>query len=249
MANVYKWPPVGAISREWTQLAPVSSSRSLITGAEYVSAAQRRRRVAVIEVSSLFSPFGAGAGYMEALKRLLDGGIHLVRLEYYKPGSCWLDVTDEQRQGGWIEWSTPPQPFGWVGPPQEIRWFQGADLPYLVTTYGGRPAIRVDGLPPNALVVLPGEFVSVEVSGLWSQFMVVSPATTNGDGVAIIQLTDAAPAGDRVSIGARDTGVFKADALPRAIEPARGDWSYAWEFTEVFEDEGRGPFVEIDPWS
>jgi len=249
MVNVYKWPPVGAISREWTQIAPVSVSRSMITGAEFVTAAQRRRRVAQIEVSAIFSPFEAGAGYMEALKRLLDGGIHLVRLEYYKPGSCHLDVTDGERQGGWVEWVTPPSGFGWIIPPGEFRWFAGVDLPYTVTTDGGLPAIRVTGLPPNALVALPGEFVSVEVDDELLRFMVVAPASSDGAGVVIIRLTAEPPAGDRVSIGARDTGIFKADALPRAVEPSRGDWSYSWQFTEVFEDEGRGALVEIDPWS
>lgn len=254
MTIVYKWPPVGAISREWTQVAPVGRSKSLITGAEFVSAAQRRRRVAQIEVTSLFSPHGAGAGYMEALKRYLDGGVNLVRLDYYKPPTCQIDVTDEQRGKFAFGWRIPPEGFIWTTPPDGFDWTAGLDFPYILTTDAGVPAIRVfrgpdqPGLPPNALVALPGEFVSILIDGVWSQYMIAAPAFTNFMGVVTIRLTSAPPAGGRVSIGSRDTGVFKADEMPRAVQPASGDWSYSWSFTEVFEDE-RGPFEEVNPWS
>ena len=51
MVNVYAWPPVGVVARNWTMELPTSRSRSIITGQDYVSAAQRRRRVASLDVT------------------------------------------------------------------------------------------------------------------------------------------------------------------------------------------------------
>ena len=44
-------------------------------------------------------------------------------------------------------------------------------------------------------------------------------------------------------------GVFEADDMPRAVQPLGQNWTYSWSFTEVFEDEGRGPWVEVNPWN
>lgn len=253
MVNVYKWPPVAAISREWDIIDPVSTSKSLITGASFASAAQRRRRVATIEVSSRFSPHQSGMGYMKALKRLLAGGIHLVRLDYAQFNWECLDVKQSERAGSFFDWAYPPMPFDWATPPppSEFRWFDGADLPFTVTTSGGFPAVRVPGLPAQALVALPGEFVTIfadEEDMVGMAFMILTPTYTDDAGVAIIKLVDTPVSGDRVSIGGKDAGVFRALSMPRTMEPAGGDWSYVWEFEEVFDDEGRGPFTEVNPW-
>lgn len=251
MVNVYKWPPVAAIGREWDIVDPVSVSRSLITGGEFVSAAQRRRRVATVEVSARFSPHQSGMGYMKALKRLLAGGVNLVRLDYAQFNWSCLDVAQDERSGGFVDWIYPPDPIDWSTPPDPFRWFNGADLTFTITTYHGLPAIRVPGLPPNALVALPGEFVTIFVDDsdqFGRAFMILAPTYTDATGSAIIRLVDTPVTGVRVSIGGRDTGIFKPLAMPRAVEPASGDWSYLWEFEEVFGDEGRGPFTEVDPW-
>lgn len=244
MTKVYAWPPVVAISQEWTVADPIATSRSLITGAEFVSAAQRRRRVAVIEVSSKFSAHGAGAGYMEVMKRLLRGGVDLVRLTHQTTRFNCALVRDNQRGARQVGWIVPPMPFTWEVPPPPFTWFDGETIYGTLTTLGGYPAISVTGLPPNEMVALPGEFVVIA----GSPHMVLNPAYSDDDGVVVIQLMTQPTSGGEVVIGGMDTGVFKADAMPRSVQPGAGDWSYTWSFTEVYADE-RGPFEEVNPWT
>lgn len=244
MTQVYAWPPVKAISRAWTVRDPIAVSQSLITGAEFVSASQRRRRIAVIEASSIFSPHAAGSGYMEALKMLLKGGVNLVRLTRKTTRFDCSLAPDNQRGAQPIEWIVPPTPFPWVVPPAEIEWFDGEERAGTLTTLNGFPAISVSGLPPETLVALPGEFAVIA----GSPHMVLKPSYSNDVGVAVVALVTQPASGGAVTLGGYDTGVFKVDTLPVVVQPGSGDWSYTWEFTEVFEDE-RGPFVEVDPWS
>ncbi len=245
MANVYAWPPVGHVAAEWSQIAPVGRSKSLITGGTYVSAAQRRRRVAKLEVSALALGRN-GAGYIEVLKRLLDGGVHLVRL-WSTPINWHLDdqasFTARTRPMSWIvppgqiDWETDAEPFGW--------WTGPGVTEGEATTDGGFPALRVTGLPPNQLAVRPGELITM-IGG--DTAMALRATSSDDDGVAVIRLLSEISGSGRVVIGTRETGVFEADSIPRAVQPMGQNWFYSWSFTEVFEDEGRGPFTEVDPW-
>lgn len=239
MTKVYEWPPVRALSREWTVHDPIAKSQSLITGAEFISAAQRRRRIAVIEASSMFAPNGAGAGYMEALKRLLQGGVNLVRIRH-RPTTFYCSG---QEAFGWV---IPPEGFEWILPIDGISWTtDGADpLIGTLTSDDGFPAVAVEGVPPNTLIATVGEYVSVG----GESHMVLAPAISDDDGNVAIRLVTQPSSDGIVSLGTTDIGVFKADEMPRAVQPATGDWSYTWSFTEVFEDE-RGPFEDIDPWN
>lgn len=245
MVNVYAWPPVGVVGAEWTEIAPIGVSRSLINGGEYVSAAQRKRRVVRLNVSAL-ARGRMGAGYVEALKRYLDGGIHLVRL-WSRPINWHLDDQRDEVWRPWsIEWSVPPGGFSWETPPDGFSWF-GHDPAGGVagTDAEGFPIITLTGLPPSRLVVRPGEFITM--GSLTA--MVVRPAWSDASGMAVVRLLTALAGSGAAFVGTRETGVFAADELPRSVQPVGKDWSYSWAFTEVFEDEGRGPFVEVDPWT
>lgn len=240
MVNVYSWPPVGYIAAEWTVIDPVSRSRSLITGATYISAAQRRRRVATLDVSAL-SLDRNGAGYVEAMKRLLDGGVHLVRL-HSTPIIWHLDDRAENVvRTKPISWIVPPGDIDWTTPPADIAWWTGPGVTRGQALSDNR--VRVTGLPVNAPVARPGEFVTM--NGVTA--MVMRPAISDGDGVAILYLDLPLSGSAVIEIGSRETAVFEADAMPRAVQPVGQNWSYQWSFREVFEDE-RGPFTEIDPW-
>jgi len=51
----------------------------------------------------------------------------------------------------------------------------------------------------------------------------------------------------RISIGAAENAVFRADEMPRAVQPLGQNWTYQWRFREIFSDEVGG-FVEVNPW-
>lgn len=245
MVNVYAWPPVAVVARYWTQEQPVGRSRSLITGSSYVSAAQRKRIVAGVDVAGwpMYS-----SGYLEALWRLLDGGVHLVRLN-----SCRIPfgktVGAEERSGSPFQWTTPPAPIEWTTPPAEFVWFVGVYIAGEVATVRGIPAVTVTGLPPNALVALPGEFVTFHLATGDETHMILAPVQTNSAGAATIRLASMPSASGRVSITHKETGVFEVVSdWPRVMNRNRFPGNYTIEFRQVFEDE-RGPFTEVDPWN
>jgi len=241
MVNVYAWPPVAHTAAEWTVVDPIGRSRSLISGASYVSAAQRRRRVATLDVSAL-SLDRNGAGYIEVLKRLLDGGVHLVRLHSTPINWHIDDQTENSTRGRPISWILPPGSFDWTVPSAPIRWWSGSAVTMGEALSGNR--VRITGLLPHKLAARPGEFVTM--GGVTA--MVVRPARSNAAGEAVLHLLSPLSGSDVIEIGTRETGVFEADEMPRAVQPLGQNWSYTWKFTEVFEDE-RGPFTELDPWN
>ena len=245
MANVYAWPPVAHVAAEWTMVAPVGASRSLITGGRFVSAAQRRRRVARLDVSAL-SLDRSGAGYVEVLKRLLDGGVHLVRL-WSTPINWHLDDDAERdRRSRPMSWVLPPTGIDWESEIGPFEWWTGPGIPEgEAITDAGFPAIRVTGLEPERLIIRPGEMVTMIGGGT---AMALRATWSDADGEAVIRLVTALTGTGAVVIGSRETGVFEADAMPRAMQPMGQNWMIGWSFTEVFEDEGRGPFVEVNPW-
>lgn len=131
MINVYAWPPVAVTESEWTIEAPVQKSVSILTGKEYVSAYARRRRLATLTVSALALD-RAGAGYVEILKRFLDGGVHAVRL-YSQPINWWLDAEE-----------------------RGLLQFTGN-----IVAAGDGVRVDATGLPPAQLVARAGDFVTI----------------------------------------------------------------------------------------
>lgn len=251
MVNVYAWPPVATMSKEWTVSDPVASSYDFFTGAEYLSASQRRRKIATVEASARFSPYGAGAGYMEALKRYLKGGINLVRLTHRTRTFTDMLLPNTMRSGEYVGWIEPPDPVEWIDDEEDpALWFSGTYNAYTIVSGATFPSVQITGLPPGALIALPGEFAEfISVGSVTREtIMVMAPVIVNASGVAVVKLEVVPSYEGRVNFGATETAVFKADFMPRATEPAGVDWSYTWNFTEVFEDE-RGTFVELNPWT
>lgn len=251
--NVYAWPPVAAVGSEWTEIAPVNVSRSLLSGARYVSASERKRRAATLVASSL-GKHQMGAGYCEVLKRYLDGGAALVRLNSY-PVNWFLDAAGDQsfRQSARREWTAENSPLGWTTGGSSLLWFSGTQAVGTSTTDEGWPALNITGLPANTLVARPGEFLTVFGSSGDTEgetIMITSPATTDGSGAATVRVLTAPVSGGRVNLGTSDTGVFEVTGgLPRAVQTVKGDWTYNWSFLEVFADEVPGGFAELNPWT
>jgi len=242
MTKVFAWPPVGVVSRDWTIYAPVNESRSLITGRRYLSAHQPRRRVVDLTVDG---GRRYGAGYMEALKRYLDGGVNLVRLTSCKIPHGRLDVDTAHRQSLPVVWSSEGQPVDWRRPSEPVTWYLGVKLTGQRNFSGPVPQIRVDGLPSGTLVGLPGEFI--QFAG--KTYMIASPVRSNDTGRAWVRVTD--PVLDEegeVSIGVKETAVFEAVSIPRGGRAGNEFTPYDWSFREVFADEVGG-FEEINPWN
>jgi hypothetical protein len=248
---VYGWPPVGTVVRLWDVSEPISESLSGISGARYVSAIEPTRHIATARVSSLGKDRN-GAGYVHALKRLLKGGVNLVRLQS-SPINWYLDDAAEAgfRQSDLLTWESEGTPLLWTSGGSPMVWLTGVPLVATLTTSGGFPALSITGLPPNRLVCRPAEYLTVfeevdDVAGVSVQ--AIAPATSNASGVAIVRLLEAAPFGGRVSIGVSISAVFKVSGgMPRSAQPIGADWFHDFEFEEVFADEVGG-FTEVPDW-
>jgi hypothetical protein len=250
--NVYACPPFRLTGWEWTVVDPVQRSQSLLTGADYQSTAQRRRRIASLSVSAGGGD-ATGAGYSEVLKRLLQGGVNAVRLYSY-PINRYADERGNlsSRNSVPIVWTSGDVTMEWTSGGVEMVWLSGAQLFGTTGTDDGWPSVTVTGLPSNTLVARPGEFVTIfenvgDTEG--DTAMVLDKSVTDGTGTAVIRLMDALPSltGARISLGTQDTGVFRPTSMPRSIQPLVGNWFYDWEFYEVFADEVGG-FTELNPW-
>jgi len=251
MVYVYKFPPLAAVAKEWTVIDPVGKSVDMITGATKISGVQRRRRIMSLDVSSRFSQNSNGGGYVEALKRLLKGGINLVEIGYSRRIYEDEVLSKFQRGRYLINWSEPPL-VEWSEPPT-VLWYKGAALTYTETTWGdGFPAIVVSGLPVHSLIALSGEFltlVSPSDETITQTLMVINRVMSNASGQATVYLETAPTIGGaRVQFGTEDVGVFALDEMPRSKEPNGTDWFYSFNMTEVYEDE-RGEFEKVNPWN
>lgn len=252
MVNVYAWPPVGFRTFEWSTEQRVSKSRSLWSNRRYVSTTDRRRRVATISVSAGTT---MGAGYMESLKLLLQGGTHLVRLSSFPLNPDEPEFPPGVLDGSPIEWleGSGPDPLGWQAMGGQMRWFTSAPITASASSpTGSNPAwIQLEGLPPNELIAMPGQFVAIyygnpEVS---ETRMIIAPVISDSSGSAKMNIAGERPANiRRVVIGVQENSAFEALSIPRSPRVVNSDWFYDWSFLEVFEDETSG-FVEIDPWN
>jgi hypothetical protein len=254
MTLVYAWPKVGKVAVEWTVVDPIARSRSLLNGKRYVTAAKRRRRAASLRVSGLTR---AGGGYMEVMKDYLAGGVNLVRLTSTRNPLMEAGVPDGLRRQTVIDWTQgdTDAPLSWQegSGPDPLLWVTGVTLPAtLVTDGAGFPAIRITGLPASTLVAKVGEFVQgYQTPLLYETRRVARNAWTDADGVAVVRVTRAftMPPTGGANLGVEDDGVFEVVGdLPRAQQPAFAEFSYEWDFLEVFSDEATGGFVEVNPW-
>jgi len=252
--NVYAWPPVSLQGWMWSLSDPIQRSRSIITGAEYISAGQRRRRMVAMEVAGI-GKSRMDAGYIESLIELLKGGQNCVRLHSCRinpRGGVAASLLRSQR----LEWKSGTTDLDWTASGTELIWYTGTILTGTSgTDAAGWPIITVSGLPPDSLVAKPSEFIAIfadESDTVGATYRVLSPAYSNASGVAVIRLHEdpGILSGVRVNLRAQETAVFRPVTIPSSIQPAAGNWSYSWEFREVFEDEvGPGGFVEVNPWT
>lgn len=261
--RVYRWPPaLAVVGAEWTVEDPVSRSVSLLTGRVQMSAAQRRRRVAVLNVEGAY---GDGGGYIEALKELLRGGIHAVRLHSHTVnfGETLGAIIPTNAQQ--VALKTPDL----AG--QNLRLVTGSDYltgqtvtlftgtnynpaPYTLTVLSpnqGMGRANVAGMPPLTDMARVGQFVTVfsEDGTTYETRRLLRAVRSASDGTASIWTAEPFTADGNVEFGTRDTGIFLPDEMPRAVRPAWQAWQVGWSFREIFADEiAPDTFTEVDPW-
>ncbi len=257
--NVYAWPPVPTVGWEWDYVSPISESFSALTGRRYASAAKPERRVAQLSVTALGTAVrgdhrlpGVGAGYVVMLKRLLKGGSNLVRLNS-KPINWYLSAQAETESRSALDllWTEGSVDLEWDDVTTELLWYDGTILTGVIGTSGGYNIVTVSNLPPLTLVARPGEFITSFVDSddtVGSTAQVLAPAVSQANGTAVIRLYSALATSGRINIGVADTGVFRViGEMPRAVQGFDSDWSYGWQFEEVFSDEVGG-FTEVTGW-
>jgi len=189
-----------------------------------------------------------GAGYSESLKRLLDGGVNLVRLN--SPAVNWH--LDALSAGGLVtapvRWEDSEGVMEWTHGGDPLLWFTGPVLVATVTMLDGFAALSVSGLTPGRLVCRAFDVVRVYAAGVSAgTARVVRTVHADNSGVAVIPLHSALPAGI-VSIGDQESAVFEAMDMPRSPQPMGQNWFYQWNFREVLADEIPGDTSELDPW-
>lgn len=257
--NVFPWPPVAAIGTEWTISQPIVRMRSGITGRTIKQASRPPRRLATVIVSSLGGRSRSGAGYSEMLKKALQGGVHGVRLRS-SPINWWLDTFCMRQSGDAdsdsMSWLTPGDlgtELGWTTPNDaggDLVWITGpnefvVDPVYTPLSTGGS-MINVSGFPPGRLAVRAGDYVTIHKwDGLlaFQRVQVISDAFANSSGILTIRVTPEVTivGGGLLKLAAQDEAVFEVIGdLPRAVQNVQGDWTYTWNFREIFSDEVGG---------
>ena len=249
MTNIYAFPPVGSVGREWTEETRVARSSYLFSGKRAVSSLGPRRRLASLTVSALALGRN-GAGYSESLKRLLDGGLHLVRLWSW-PVNWHLDAADMAALlTEPLSWTSGGVPLIWTSGGVPLLWFTGANVQGVAgTDAAGFPILTLSGLPPGQLVLRPFDVVRVfpTAGGASVAARGVGAVSSDGAGAAVVRLHGALPTGT-VSLGDVETAAFEVTSMPRAVQPVGADWTYEWGFREVLAAEITDP-VEVNPWA
>lgn len=237
MTNVYAWPPVKATGAYFTQEHPVSKSRGL-QGGDLVSSAWQARRIASLAVSGIQN---GGGGYIEALKRLLLGGVHLVRLTTLP--AHWNGRWIAPRGQFLIEWDSGGDPVEWDEGGDPVGWLAGSPLTAVLVSDPPFQALDVSGFAPGAVAAYPDEVVVVD--GVATRSLTL--AVANAAGVARLRVVDTLPGGGDVQIGVRETGVYRIESDIETFQRPGAVFGYDLSFREVFEAETDG-FLEINPW-
>lgn len=248
MTNIYAWPPVGIVAAEWSIEQRVGRSQYLFGGGRAVSTDGPARRVATCTVSALAAGRN-GAGYLEALRRLLDGGVHLVRLSSWPVIYRLDEISGAYRQTQPLDWSEGAAVLEWSEGAADLVWFTGA----LITAVAGTDAdgwdiATVSGLPASEIVARPGEVLRVfgdgDADGVAA--VVLTEARSNASGIAVLRLASAVVDGV-ASIGDRESAIFEVTEFSRSGRPIEGNWTYTLQFREVFASEV-SEATEVNPW-
>jgi hypothetical protein len=249
MAYIFPFPPVGIVGAQQTVERPIARSQYAYGRGDAISANGPARIVVTLTVSAL-SRDRAGAGWLEQLWALTDGGAHFVRVPL--PPVNWHLDHQSQAAVGFDQPLTiiaPPDPLTVIAPPEVLTVYQGqarlADPSTSeIADFAGK--ITVTGLPPG-FTLRAGDVVRV-----WSDAETSAAAragrtaTAGSDGVLVAYLDAALPAGV-VSFGDTDSRVMRITNYQPGTQGVGQNWQAQISFREALPFETTGA-TERTPW-
>ena len=200
--KVYPFPAVPLSGTMYERRNFVQRSRSLLTGADYMSVAQRPRWAATFTVPSLAYRRDS-AGYMEVLKRLLKGGVNAVRFNLGS-SNWWMDTfaTHIQFDHTRVRWQKGFSDIEWTNSGgRDIVWEKDVS-PYSAMVLPENK-ISIMGFEPNAVAVRAGEWIRLTSGSNVYYGQALFTAAANSDRIAHIQTYDDIPVlpDSRIEIG------------------------------------------------
>jgi hypothetical protein len=242
MPDVFAWPPVQLVGHEHTISRPIQRAEGL-SGTAQGSQSEPTRRMVRAAVAGIGTD-GAGAGYIEMLKHLMDGKLAFVRMTPLP--QHWIGAVRGmvgERGGEGVNWATGGVDLNWQTNGVDLLWASGR----VITAVAGAdtwPFLDCSGFQPNKQIAVPSELVAV--AGQTARVLRV--ARSDGAGNARVYLATALPSGTAV-FGVRESMAFEIVKFPRAMQPLSGNYRYDFELREVFASEYLDGFNEVSPWT
>lgn len=248
-SNVYEFPSVlPIVSDRMFMEQPVEESRSILTNRRYASVIQPKRRIYECAILNNKIVDGSPArGIQDALVRLLQGGVHYVRINHTNSpavgGIVTGNGTPPQNLVLWDDGGTPQY---WVSDGIPIGWYDDDPLTFAGTITKGTQRIQLTGLAPDGLYAAAGDLITVG-----SEVAMVAQTFEVKGGACDFFLTEPLKADQTGSFTftSRESGIFEVTKWPSESRTydRHSQNRYTWSFREVFAAEIGGT-VEVSGW-
>lgn len=241
MPTVYDLPPLSYQAQSQSLENARNMSRG-ISGSMRISQTRASRRKFQITFNGI-GGYGGGAGYIEDLRRRLDGVLPLVRVRVF-PDHWHIDMHEaiKARGHGPVQWLYQGQPMFWQYTAQPMTWWWSG-LSVATGVDNGGNYLDVTGMAPHKVIAYPGELVEQnDITG-----RVVGVSRANASGAARIYV-DTAFADGVVYISSLKWVTVSLDSLEPVTIPATGGISVGFMATEVFETDYFDPLEYENPW-
>lgn len=233
MPTVYQFPPVRVVAYENTINDPMSISVG-ISGA--IRGSQTRANRSVYAATVLGN--GDGAGYVEALKRLMAGKLPLVQVDTL-PAHWWGYRRGDSLGGREVAWTSGADDLEWTEGASDLLWLDATPLA-AVAGNDGFDYIDVEGIE-SGLTIQIGEAIQIGSADALS----LRKVTSDG-GTTRIYLSG--PLADGfASIGRPVSKVFSLKDRPRTTQTS-GTFVYNFDMIEALESDFADEFEVVDPW-
>lgn len=241
MPIVYDMPPISYTAQS-QGLENARNMSSGISGARRISQTRKSRRLFSIEIPGI-GPDRVGEGYIEQLRRYVDGKLPLVRIEVRPDG--WHIAAREMiaaRGHGAVTWRWQGGQMSWRYQGQPLAWWWSALSITPGIDYGG-DYVYATGLQPSTFVAMPGELVRQGST----EGRVRGAVRSNASGDARIYVDQAFQPG-HVLISPKQYTVAVIDELSPILSPSSGNYGATLTGTEAFASDYVDGFQYENPW-